>query len=93
MSGITIAMESLKDTATTGAETKYQNFGITYKTGALMLGYETQEKKSSGTVSNEYNIVTAQYSLGDGVTAYLETYEDTKTADSDKTALGLEFKF
>lgn len=93
MSGITVAMESLKDTAATGTETKYSNFGITYKTGDLMLGYETQEKKSSGSVSNEYNIVTAQYSMGGGVTAYVETYEDTKTANSDKTALGLEFKF
>jgi outer membrane protein OmpU len=93
MSGVTVAMESLKDTTAAGAETKYSNFGITYKTGALLLGYETQEKKSSGSVSNEYNIVTAQYSLGDGVTAYVETYEDTKTANSDKTALGLEFKF
>jgi outer membrane protein OmpU len=93
MSGVTVAMESLKDTAADGTETKYSNFGITYATGDLKLGYETQEKKSSGSVSNEYNIVTAQYSLGGGVTAYVETYEDTKTADSDKTALGLEFKF
>jgi hypothetical protein len=93
MSGVTVALESLKDTAADGTETKYSNFGITYKTGDLMLGYETQEKKASGSVSNEYNIVTAQYSLGGGVTAYVETYEDTKTADSDKTALGLEFKF
>jgi hypothetical protein len=93
MSGVTVAMESLKDTAADGSETKYSNFGITYTTGDLLLGYETQEKKASGSVSNEYNIVTAQYSLGGGVTAYVETYEDTKTADSDKTALGLEFKF
>jgi outer membrane protein OmpU len=93
MSGVTVAMESLKDTTAAGAETKYSNFGITYKTGDLMLGYETQEKKASGSVSNEYNVVTVQYSLGGGVTAYAETYEDTKTANSDKTALGLEFKF
>ena len=93
MSGVTVAVESLKDTAADGSETKYSNVGITYKTGDLMLGYESQEKKSSGTVSNEYNVVTAQYSLGGGVTAYVETYEDTKTANSDKTALGLEFKF
>jgi hypothetical protein len=93
MSGVTVALESLKDTAADGTETKYSNFGITYTTGDLLLGYETQEKKSSGSVSNEYNVVTAQYSLGGGVTAYVETYEDTKTADSDKTALGLEFKF
>jgi len=93
MSGVTVALESLKDTAADGTETKYSNYGITYKTGDLLLGYETQEKKSSGSVSNEYNIVTVQYSLGGGVTAYAETYEDTKTADSDKTALGLEFKF
>jgi hypothetical protein len=93
MSGVTVAMESLKDTTAAGAETKYSNFGITYKTGDLLLGYETQEKKASGSVSNEYNVVTVQYSLGGGVTAYAETYEDTKTANSDKTALGLEFKF
>jgi len=93
MSGVTVAMESLKDTAANGSETKYSNFGITYSTGALMLGYETQEKKTGGSVTNEYNVVTAQYSMGGGVTAYIETYEDTKTADSDKAAFGLEFKF
>jgi len=93
MSGVTVAMESLKDTAADGSETKTSNFGITYSTGALMLGYETQEKKSGGSVTNEYNVVTAQYSMGGGVTAYIETYEDTKTVDSDKAAFGLEFKF
>jgi len=93
MSGVTVAMESLKDTAADGSETKTSNFGITYSTGALMLGYETQEKKSGGSVTNEYNVVTAQYSMGGGVTVYIETYEDTKTVDSDKAAFGLEFKF
>jgi hypothetical protein len=94
ISGVGLSIEQLKDTAADATSTKTNNIGITYKTGDLFLGYENQEaKNSSGAVANEYNVITAQYSLGGGVTAYVETYEDTKTADSDKTAVGLEMKF
>jgi len=94
ISGVGLAIEQLKDTAADGTSTKTNNLGITYKVGDILLGYENQEaKNASGAVANEYNIITAQYSLGGGVTAYVETYEDTKTADSDKTAVGLEMKF
>jgi hypothetical protein len=93
MSGIMVAMESLKDTTAAGVETKQNAYGITYTTGDLMLGWETQETSSAGTVSTDYTIFTAQYSLGGGVTAYIETSDDAKTANSDTTAAGLEFKF
>jgi len=93
MSGIKVAMESLKDTTAAGVETKQNAYGITYQTGDLMLGWETQETSSAGTVSTDYTIFTAQYSLGGGVTAYIETSDDAKTANSDTTAAGIEFKF
>jgi len=93
MSGIKVAMESLKDTTAAGVETKQNAYGITYTTGDLLLGWETQETSSAGTVSTDYTIFTAQYSLGGGVTAYIETSDDAKTANSDTTAAGLEFKF
>jgi len=93
MGGIKVAMESLKDTTAAGVETKQNAYGITYQTGDLMLGWETQETSSAGTVSTDYTIFTAQYSLGGGVTAYIETSDDAKTANSDTTAAGIEFKF
>jgi outer membrane protein OmpU len=93
MSGVTVAMESLKDTTAAGVETKQNAYGATYKTGDLLLGWETQETSSGGTVSTDYTIYTVQYSLGGGVTAYIETSDDAKTANSDTTAAGLEFKF
>ena len=93
MSGVTVALESLKDTTAAGVETKQNAYGLTYKTGDLLLGWETQETSSAGTVSTDYTIFTVQYSLGGGVTAYIETSDDAKTANSDTTAAGLEFKF
>jgi len=93
MSGVKVAMESLKDTDADGVETKQSAYGISYKTGDLLLGWETQEVSSAGSVDNDYTIYTAQYSLGGGVTAYIETSDDAKTTDSDTTAAGLEFKF
>jgi hypothetical protein len=92
-SGVTVALESLKDTTAAGVETKQNAYGLTYKTGDLLLGWETQETSSAGTVSTDYTIFTVQYSLGGGVTAYIETSDDAKTANSDQTAAGLEFKF
>jgi hypothetical protein len=93
MSGVTLALESLKDTTAAGVETKQNAYGLTYKTGDLLIGVETQEQSSAGSVATDYTIYTVQYSLGGGVTAYIETSDDAKTANSDTTAAGLEFKF
>jgi len=93
MSGVTVALESLKDTTAAGVETKQNAYGLTYTTGDLLLGVETQETSSAGSVSTDYTIYTVQYSLGGGVTAYIETSDDAKTTNSDTTAAGLEFKF
>jgi len=93
MSGVSVALESLKDTTAAGVETKQNAYGLTYTTGDLLLGVETQETSSAGSVSTDYTIYTVQYSLGGGVTAYIETSDDAKTTDSDTTAAGLEFKF
>ena len=93
MSGIKVGLETLKDTTAAGVETKQKAYGLSYKTGDLLLGVETQEVSSAGSVDNDFTIYTVQYSLGGGVTAYIETSDDAKTTDSDKTAAGLEFKF
>jgi len=93
MSGVKVALESLKDTTAAGVETKQNAYGLTYTTGDLLIGVETQETSSAGSVSTDYTIYTVQYSLGGGVTAYIETSDDAKTANSDTTAAGLEFKF
>jgi len=93
MSGVKVALESLKDTTAAGVETKQNAYGLTYTTGDLLIGVETQETSSAGSVSTDYTIYTVQYSLGGGVTAYIETSDDAKTTDSDTTAAGLEFKF
>ena len=93
MSGVSVALESLKDTTAAGVETKQNAYGLTYTTGDLLIGVETQETSSAGSVSTDYTIYTVQYSLGGGVTAYIETSDDAKTTDSDTTAAGLEFKF
>jgi outer membrane protein OmpU len=93
MSGVKVALESLKDTTAAGVETKQNAYGLTYTTGDLLIGVETQETSSAGSVSTDYTVYTVQYSLGGGVTAYIETSDDAKTANSDTTAAGLEFKF
>jgi hypothetical protein len=91
--GITLAYEGQTDTSSAGADTDYKNFGASYKMGDLMLGVETQEKTVSSAVTSEKTAYTVQYSLGGGVTAWLESQDDAKAASSNVTAAGLEFKF
>jgi len=94
MSVIKVGLETLKDTAADGTETKQKAFGASYTSGDLMIGAETQEVVGSdGATDNEYTIYTLQYSLGGGVTAYIETSDDAKTGNSEQTAAGIEFKF
>jgi len=94
MSGIKVGLETLKDTAADGTETKQKAFGASYTSGDLMIGAETQEVVGSdGVTDNEFTIYTLQYSLGGGVTAYIETSDDSKTGNSEQTAAGIEFKF
>jgi len=93
MGGVTVALESLKDTTAAGVETKQNAYGLKYKTGDLLVGVETQEQSSAGVVASDFTIYTVQYSLGGGVTAYIETSDNAKATDSEQTAAGLEFKF
>jgi len=94
MSGIKVGLETLKNTAADGTEDKQKAYGLSYTSGDLMIGAESQEiVGSDGATDNEYTIYTLQYSLGGGVTAYIETSDDAKTGNSEQTAAGIEFKF
>jgi hypothetical protein len=91
--GIGLAYEGGTDTSTVGVKTDYKNFGATYTMGDVKLGVETSEKSSAGSVSADKTAYTLQYSLGGGVTAWIESSDDAKAAASNVTAAGLEFKF
>jgi hypothetical protein len=91
--GIGLAYEGGTDEASTGVKTDVKNFGATYTMGDVMVGVETSETSSAGSVSADKTAYTIQYSLGGGVTAWLESSDDAKAAASNVTAAGLEFKF
>jgi len=44
-------------------------------------------------VDEDQTAVGLQYSLGGGVTAFLENRTDSQDATADATAAGIEFKF
>jgi len=44
-------------------------------------------------VDADQTAIGVQYSLGGGVTAFLENRTDSKDATADSTAAGVEFKF
>jgi hypothetical protein len=91
--GIGLAYEGGTDETAAGVKTDVKNFGATYSMGDMKVGVETSETSSAGTVSADKTAYTLQYSLGGGVTAWVEASDDAKAAASNVTAAGLEFKF
>ena len=57
------------------------------------LAIETLETSSAGSTSADITTLGVHYSMGGGVTAFVEQTDDDKSAAAETTAVGLAFKF
>jgi len=94
MSGITAAYELHSSKATTGIETDDKNLGIKYTTGDISVSWENaQIKASNATTASDITVMAIEYAVGDGLVVGVEAYDDSITADSDKTSIYAGFAF
>jgi len=89
MAGFSVAAETMTTTTEAGTEVDTELFGATYTTGDLTLAVETLE--NGGT--NDILTVGAHYSLGGGVTAFVEQSTDDIVTTADTTAVGVTMTF
>ena len=88
MGGLTVAVETHTATTAAGAETDTETVGVTYSMGDLTAAVETLEDGAA-----DLTTLGVHYSLGGGVTAFIETTEDDNDATAETTAVGLTMKF
>ena len=88
--GVALSIERMDDDAT---DTEEAAIGVKYGMGDLTLYAATMETQVANVVDEDQTAVGLQYSLGGGVTAFLENRTDAKDATADATAAGVEFKF
>jgi hypothetical protein len=87
--GIAVSVERMEDDAD---DTKESAVGVKYGMGDVTLYAAVMDTKTGGTLGEDQTAVGLQYSLGGGVTAFVENRTDDVDA-SDATAAGIEFKF
>jgi hypothetical protein len=88
MGGLTAAMENHSATSAAGVEVDTETVGVTYTMGDLTAAVETMENGTADTTT-----LGVHYSLGGGVTAFVETTEDDNDADAETMAVGVTMKF
>ena len=96
VAGFTLGFETLELRDDTGASTAEQDndyLALAYSTGPLTLVYSTVSAKTDGADVNDQEILTAFYTLGSGVTAYVENEQDAVSSETDSTIVGVEYKF
>jgi hypothetical protein len=89
-SGIAVSIERMDDDAT---DTEEAAIGAKYGMGDMTLYAAQMETQVANVVTKDQTAVGIQYSLGGGVTAFVENRTDAKDATADATAAGVEFKF
>ena len=93
MAGIGLAVEQYTLTSSTGVDTDTDSIGLTYTTGDITLAYEGQKETSAGTTASDVTTLGIHYSLGGGVTAFIENTDDEQSAAAETTAIGVAMKF
>jgi hypothetical protein len=86
--GLGLAVETHTATTAAGVETDTETVGVTYSMGDLTAAVETMEDGNS-----DETTLGLHYSLGGGVTAFIESTEDANNAAEETTAVGLTMKF
>ena len=70
-----------------------QQVGFTYSMGDLTFAMAQAEDTTADAVTADVTAVGVHYSMGGGVTAFIENTSDDRDADKDTTAVGLTMKF
>ena len=91
--GVAVSAEQMTLGAS-GSESKQRGLGLTYSMGDVTFAYSTQENKNtSDVVTDDLTFMGVKYDMGGGVTAFVETSSDSKTASEDVTAAGIAIAF
>jgi hypothetical protein len=93
VAGVDLAYEQKTATSNVGVDTDKTNVSAVYGIGDVTLALEMSETASEGTTSADITVLGLHYSLGGGLTAFIEQLDDSKTPSEDTTAVGLAFKF
>jgi hypothetical protein len=99
--GLSVAVENQTITAANGTENDIELVGVTYAMGDLTFGVETRDTTAGmenilGNVNaNPEKDITlgVHYSLGGGVTAFVEQTSDDNNAVDEVTAVGVTMQF
>jgi hypothetical protein len=88
--GVALSVERMDDDAT---DTEEAGIGVKYGMGDMTLYAANMETQIANAVDSDVTAFGLQYSLGGGVTAFVETSSDDRDATQDTTAAGLTFAF
>ena len=93
VAGVGLAYEVYTVTDASGVDTDDTAIGATYTIGDLTLGYENVTVESAGSTSADTTAFGVHYAIAPELTAFAETSEDDKTANSKVTTIGLAYAF
>ena len=88
--GLSVHIERMDDDA---GDVEEQQVGLTYSMGDLTFAMAQAEDTTADAVTADVTAVGVHYSMGGGVTAFIENTSDDRDADADTTAVGLTMKF
>jgi hypothetical protein len=88
MGGLSVAVETHTATTAAGVETDTETVGVVYSMGDLTAAVETMEDGAA-----DMTTLGVHYSLGGGVTAFIETTEDDNDDTAETMAVGMTMKF
>jgi len=93
VAGVNLGYEVYTTTDASDVDTDDTAIGATYTLGDVTLGYENVTTESAGTTSADITAYGVHLAVADELTAFVETSEDDKTTNSEKTTVGVVYKF
>jgi hypothetical protein len=94
VAGVDLAYEQKTDTSAVGVDIDKTNVSAVYGIGDVTLALEMSEETApAGTTSADITVLGLHYSLGGGLTAFIEQLDNSKDTSADATAVGVVFKF
>ena len=93
VAGVSVGYEVYTVTDANDVDTDDTAMSATYTIDKITLAYENVTTESAGTTSADTTAFGIHYAVGGGLTAFAETSEDDKTANSKATTIGLAYAF
>jgi hypothetical protein len=93
VAGVDLAYEQKTDTSAVGVDIDKTNVSAVYGIGDVTLALAMSETASGSTTSDDITVMGLHYSLGGGLTAFIEQLDNSKDTSADATAVGVVFKF